>query len=75
LVAYNRRSFRLGLGLSKLQKNVILYNGAAGRVKIEKEYMDEYVSISEAEENVLKQKLRYQWLNLVGQNNSSFIGL
>jgi len=37
--------------------------------------MDEYVSISEAEENVLKQKLRYQWLNLVGQNNSSFIGL
>lgn len=54
---------------------MILYNGAAGRVKIEKEYMDEYVSISEAEENVLKQKLRYQWLNLVGQNNSSFIGL
>lgn len=58
--------------LARAQFSFLASHGNVDCQKKERECMHEFVSISNAEENFLKQKSRNQWLNLGDGNNGFF---
>jgi hypothetical protein len=58
--------------MEQAQKEYMESHGDPGKLKREKECFHEFVSISKAEENFLKQKSRVNWLKLGDQNNAYF---
>lgn len=58
--------------LEQSQNEFIASRGRAECLKREKDCLQEFVSISRAEEAFYKQKARNQWLNLGDQNKTYF---